>query len=185
MPRGINQIDHHVTPRHRHTRRVDRDAPFLLFGVIVGRGGPFVDITHAMRRTAVVEHPLGERRFAGVNMGNNADVSQVFDFPSHELLNFHDCSMGAARPCLGRIKNAAGKSETANPKRSDAASHYKNQLPREMSKRLVGVCHSVNVLSPCHRGTFTIVSGEQLIGHLLMERPPLLFANRDQQPANR
>jgi hypothetical protein len=46
-----------------------------------------MDFSHLVGFPAVIENPLGNRGFAGINMGNNADVADRFKgWVSHENL---------------------------------------------------------------------------------------------------
>ena len=85
VARRVDQIDDDVLPRKLHARRVDRDAALGLFGIVVGRGGAPVDLAGAMLRAAGKEHPLGDGRLAGVDVGNDADVANFFEGSGHEL----------------------------------------------------------------------------------------------------
>ena len=83
VPRSIEQIDVNVFPVKRHTGRINRDPAFLLFLVIVGRRRSTIDFSNAMLRTAKKQHPLGNRRLSGIDMSDDSDVSQIFEFASH------------------------------------------------------------------------------------------------------
>ena len=76
----VDQIDADVFVRQRDTRRVDRNAAFLLLGVEVGDRRALVDRAHPMTDAAIEQHPLGDRRFAGVDVGDDADVAELFEF---------------------------------------------------------------------------------------------------------
>ena len=58
---------------------VDGDAALLLLGVEVGDGGALVDLAHAVRGAAVEQHPLGDGGLAGVDVGDDADVAELFE----------------------------------------------------------------------------------------------------------
>ena len=72
-----------VLPGERHAGRVNRDAALLLFGVGIGFGRAFVDLAHAMLGPREKQHPLGDSRLAGVDMGDDADVPDGRKFASH------------------------------------------------------------------------------------------------------
>ena len=40
---------------------------------------PMIDLAGAMLRPAGEQHPLGHRRLAGVDVGNDADVADFFE----------------------------------------------------------------------------------------------------------
>ncbi len=79
VARRVDQVDDDVFPGKLHARRVDRDAALGLFGVVVGRGRAHVDLARAMLRPAGEQHPLGDRRLAGIDVGDDADVADVFE----------------------------------------------------------------------------------------------------------
>ncbi len=53
------------------------DSSFLLLGIVIGDGRALIDLAHSVTETAVKEHPLGDGGFAGIDMGDNADVAEV------------------------------------------------------------------------------------------------------------
>ncbi len=71
----IDQVDYDVLPRKLHAGRVDGDAAFGLLRIVIGRGGAHIHLAGAMLRPAGKQHPLGHRRLAGVDVGNDADVA--------------------------------------------------------------------------------------------------------------
>ena len=75
----------HVLPGERDAGRVDRDAALLLLGVEVGDGGALVDLAHAVAEAAVVQHPLGDGGLAGVDVGDDADVAELFELACHRI----------------------------------------------------------------------------------------------------
>ena len=83
-----------VLPGKRDAGRVDRDTPFLLFGIRIGLGCAFVDFTDAMLGSRVVEHPFRHCRLTGIYMGNDADISDVFQSASHEVSYLRSYSRG-------------------------------------------------------------------------------------------
>ena len=48
-------------------------------GIEVGDGGAVVDVAHAVRRAGVEQNALGGRRLARIDVGDDADVADVFD----------------------------------------------------------------------------------------------------------
>ncbi len=83
---GIEQVDMHAAPIERDAGGVNRDATVLLFDVIVGRGGPAVDFAHPMLGPTQKQHPFGDRCFSRVNVGDDADVSNLGERAGHESL---------------------------------------------------------------------------------------------------
>ena len=56
---------------------VDGYAALLLLGIVIGYGGALIDLAHAVAEPAIEEHPLGDGGFAGIDVGDNADVAEV------------------------------------------------------------------------------------------------------------
>ena len=75
----VDQIDLNVFPRERDRGGVDRDAAFLLLGIVVGDGGAFIDRADAVAEPAVEQHPFGDGGLARVDVGDDADVAKVVD----------------------------------------------------------------------------------------------------------
>ena len=71
----VDQVDVDAVPPESDARRIDGDPALLFLFVKIGFGGSLVDIADAMGRPAVKQHSLGHRRFAGVDMGDDADVA--------------------------------------------------------------------------------------------------------------
>ena len=55
----------------------------LLFHVGVGDRGALVHVAHPVRKPAVEQHPLGDGGLSGIDVGNDADISEVFDVVGH------------------------------------------------------------------------------------------------------
>ena len=72
---SIDDIDDVVAPGSRDGRRNNGDAAlaFLLHPIRDRR--PVIDRPNAVRPTGIEEHPLGGRGFAGIDVGNDPDVS--------------------------------------------------------------------------------------------------------------
>ena len=79
----VDQVDLDVLPGEGDRGGVDRDAPLLLLGVVVGDGGALVDLAHAVAEAAVEQHPLGDGGLAGVDVGDHADVAEVVEVGGH------------------------------------------------------------------------------------------------------
>src|SRR3954447_3255964 len=54
-----------------------------------------------------------------------------------------------------------------------------------MCKCLIGISHTVDVFAAAYSSPFAVERGDKFIGQLLSRRPTLLFADRQQDPANR
>ena len=65
----------YVVPLERHAGRVNRDAAFLLFGIVVGFGRALIDFARPMLGTAEIQHLFGDRRLASVDVSDDADVA--------------------------------------------------------------------------------------------------------------
>ena len=72
-----------VFPMKADASRVDRDAALLLLGIEVGDGGALVDVAHLVAGFGVVEHPLGNGGLARVDVGDDADIAEVFQRAGH------------------------------------------------------------------------------------------------------
>ena len=83
VPWGIDQIDIDIFPRESDTSRVDCDTSFGLFCIVVGCGGTTIDFASAMFSTRYVEHPFGDGRFAGIDMGNDANIAKLGEIFGH------------------------------------------------------------------------------------------------------
>ena len=68
-----------MQPRHLNgtQARVDGDAAFLLFGIVVGLGRAFIDAAELVLGPGVVEQVLGGRGLAGVDVGDDAEVADA------------------------------------------------------------------------------------------------------------
>ena len=84
VARRVDQVDLDVFPGKVDRGGVDRDAPLLLLGVVIGDGCPLVHRSDAMAEAAEEEHPLGDGGFARVDMGDDADVAELLDVLWHD-----------------------------------------------------------------------------------------------------
>ena len=66
-------------PEGRGRGRRDGDAALLLLLHPVHGGGAVMDFADLVRLARVIEHALGGRRLAGVDMRHDAEVAVVFD----------------------------------------------------------------------------------------------------------
>ena len=83
VPRRVEQVDVVAVPVEGHAGRVDGDPAFLLFLVAVGLGRPLIHPPHAMLRTAEKQHLLSDGRLARIDVGNDADVTNIFQLTCH------------------------------------------------------------------------------------------------------
>jgi len=81
---GVDQVDRRVGPAERNSRGVDRDPPLLLLRIEVGDGRAPVHIAKPVAGLGVEEHPLGERRLAGIDVGHDADVADGLNGSVHK-----------------------------------------------------------------------------------------------------
>src|SRR5208283_326043 len=77
VARGVDQVDGAVAPGERDAGAVDRDAAFLLLGIVIGLGGARVDVTELVLGAGVVQNVVGGRGFAGVDVRNDAEVADL------------------------------------------------------------------------------------------------------------
>ena len=81
-----------VLPVRCRARRADGDAAFLLLWHEVHGSSAVMNLAHAVYLVAVEENALGQRRFARINMGNDADVADGWDVHGNLLA-------GGREPC--------------------------------------------------------------------------------------
>ena len=72
-----------VLPVKRNSGGVDGDASFLFFWITIGFGRAFIDKSHSMLGTAVKKHPFGNGGLAGIDVGDDSQVPQVFELSEH------------------------------------------------------------------------------------------------------
>src|SRR6185503_11099695 len=120
---------------------VDRDAALLLFGIAVGFGRAFVDLADAVLGAAQEQHPLGDRRLAGVDMGDDADVADRLDLAGH----ISSAQQKAAMLITPRLRIVW-------------------LLPREVREGFIGVGHAVDVFALGVGGAFLVVGSREFFG---------------------
>ena len=79
-----------VLPVAGDRRGDDRDSALLFLFEVVGGGGPLVHVAHAVDLARVVQDPLGRRRLAGVDVGDDADVAECSQ-PRRGGVAVHEC----------------------------------------------------------------------------------------------
>ena len=85
MSGSIQQVDVGVLPVKSDTGGIDGNSTFLFFRIAVGFGGSLIDEPHAMLGATVKEHSFRDSGFAGIDVGNNPQVPQVFELSEHGL----------------------------------------------------------------------------------------------------
>ena len=73
----VDEIEGMVFPVEGNGSGLNRDASFLFFGIVIGRGGALVNASDFVNEVGVEEHPFGNGRFSRIDMGDNADVADV------------------------------------------------------------------------------------------------------------
>ncbi len=73
----VNDVDLVIAPACRDRRRGDGDTALALLFHVVRRRRAFVHLADPMNHAGVVQHALGGRRLAGVNMRDDADVAHL------------------------------------------------------------------------------------------------------------
>ncbi len=94
---GVDELDVGFVPLAGGDRRGDRDAAFLFVGHPVHYRLPVVDLADFMGFAGVVEDAFGNGGFAGINMGNDADVADGIDFRCSLHSGLHPRGTGCVR----------------------------------------------------------------------------------------
>ena len=84
----VDQVDVDIAPAKGDAGRIDRDAALLFLFVEVGFGRSLVDFADAMRRPAVEQHPFGDGRLPGIDVGDDADVPEILQDDASWLEDF-------------------------------------------------------------------------------------------------
>jgi len=83
VSRRVDQVDlraparRRVLPRRRDRGGRDRDAALALLRHPVSDGRAIVHVADAIRAPGIEQHALRQRRLAGVNVGDDADVADL------------------------------------------------------------------------------------------------------------
>ncbi len=80
MTRCVDNVDFTIFPLAGGDGRCDRYAPFLFINHPVHNRLTIMDLADFMGSTGVVQNSLGDSGFAGINVSNDAEVSDVVDF---------------------------------------------------------------------------------------------------------
>ena len=83
VARGVDDLDDVILPEARGSRRGDGYAALLLLDHPVHGGSTVVDLTDLVGLAGVVENALGSGGLTGIDVGHDADVSQVFELVLH------------------------------------------------------------------------------------------------------
>ena len=105
VARGVDDVDLMLLPLAADGRCGDGDAALAFLGHPVGDGRSVVDLADLMRQAGVVQHAFADRGFATVNVGNNADIPNVFQCGRHIPLRAR-CVVRAFRK--GKMRRGAG-----------------------------------------------------------------------------
>jgi len=79
MARGVNDVHAMVAPERGRRGGRNRDAALLLLLHPVHRGRTVVDLADLVGTAGVVQHTLGGRGLARIDMGHNADIAVLLD----------------------------------------------------------------------------------------------------------
>ncbi len=74
MAGGVQQVKLNTLVYKAYGRSLYGDAVPALYGEVVGGGGSLVDIPGLFAHARNVEHTLGDRCLAGIDVGEDADV---------------------------------------------------------------------------------------------------------------
>ena len=75
MPRRVDNVDSMIIPESCSCRRGDGDSPLLLLLHPVHGGGPFVNFTHTVDSSRIVEDTLGGGGLPCINVSKDANIS--------------------------------------------------------------------------------------------------------------
>ena len=97
MPGRINNVDtmlrellFHSLPETGCCRGGDGNSPLLLLLHPVHGRGPVMDFTDLVRNTGVIKYAFGRCRFAGIDMGHDAEIAITINWcrTRHDLFLF-------------------------------------------------------------------------------------------------
>ena len=80
MPGRIDDVDPMIPPVAGSCRRGNRDPALLLLFHPVHDRRAVMHLSHAIRDTRIVEYPLGRRGLAGIDVGHDADIPDLFQW---------------------------------------------------------------------------------------------------------
>ena len=81
MTRCVDEVDGNAVIARGSSCRSDRDTARFFYRHAVGRRRTAVNTAGAAKRTGAKEDLLGQRRFTGVNVSQNAYVVNHMNFP--------------------------------------------------------------------------------------------------------
>ena len=98
VSRGVEQVDLVLVPLQRRRRRGDRDAALFLLRHPVHLRLAVMHLTNAVDLPGMVQEALRHRRLPGIDVGNDADVSQLFDLGHGSFLRNGQAAYQAGMP---------------------------------------------------------------------------------------
>jgi hypothetical protein len=75
MPRRVDNVDLVITPIGGNRCSRDGDTPFTLLSHPISDRGTLIHTPHPVSLASVKEYPLSRRRFTGVNVRYDSDIS--------------------------------------------------------------------------------------------------------------
>ena len=79
VPGRIDNVNAVVPPEAGDRRRGNRDAALALLLHPVGDGGAIIHVAHPIRLACIEQDPLGGRRLARINVGDDAYVTDMIE----------------------------------------------------------------------------------------------------------
>ena len=77
VSRRVDEVERMFLPIKGNAGGLNGDVSFLFFGIVIGNGGALVDHSDFVYEVGVEEHSFGNGRFSSVDVGDDADVSDV------------------------------------------------------------------------------------------------------------
>ncbi len=140
VARRVDDVDAVIVPETGGRGRGDRNAALLLLCHPIHRRGAFVHLAHLIGPAGIIQDALSGRRFTGIDMGHDADVS----VPLERCRACHESnSAGATRGGRPQGKLCLGRG-------------LLRRLPAVVREGLVRIGHAMRILPPLHRGTAII-----------------------------
>jgi len=73
----VDEVERMFLPIEGNACGLDGDSSFLFFGIVIGNGGALIDHSDFVYEVGVEEHSFGNGGFSCVDVGDDADVSDV------------------------------------------------------------------------------------------------------------
>ena len=83
VPGRVDKVDGVVPPLERGRSRGNGYTPLLLLGEVVHDGGAVVHLADLIRPPGEIQNPLGDGRFAGIDVRHDADIAKLCDVFCH------------------------------------------------------------------------------------------------------